>query len=37
MTDIIDRLKLTDQQIEEQMMKYQIEADYFYYHIGLAY
>lgn len=37
MGDIIDRLKLTDQQVREEMVKYQIEEDYFYYHIGLTY
>ena len=37
LSDIFDRLRLTDDNVKQEMEKYDIFHDYFFYNVGLAY
>lgn len=37
MSDIFDEKSFTDEQIEAEMSKYNIQDDYYYYYLGLSY
>jgi tetratricopeptide (TPR) repeat protein len=37
MSDIFDELNYTDEQVQEEMKKYPVNEDYYYYYMGLSY